>query len=128
MKFCSKCSNMYYIRITGNENAEGVEEEGDSLVHYCRNCGTSESNTIETICVSKTQIKRTDQKYMNHVNEFTKLDPTLPRVDNIPCPNEACPSNKDKKHEREVIFIRYDDTQLKFIYLCVHCDKIWKTS
>ena len=25
---------------------------------------------------------------MNTVNEFTKLDPTLPRLDNIPCPNE----------------------------------------
>ena len=127
MKFCEKCNNMYYIRITGKENEDGATEEGNSLVHYCRNCGNSESNTIETICVSKTQIQRMDQKYINHINEFTKLDPTLPRVDNIPCPNEECPTNNGKQDDKEVIYIRYDDTQLKFIYLCVHCDNIWKT-
>ena len=124
MHFCSKCDNMYYIRIS----EDGEKEPGDALVHYCRNCGNSETNVIEAICVSKTQVKRTDQKFMNSVNEFTKLDPTLPRLDNIPCPNEDCPSNKEKVDEKEVIYIRYDDTHLKFIYLCVHCDKIWKTS
>ena len=54
------------------------------------------------------------------------MDPTLPRLDNIPCPNKECPSNNGS--DKEVIYIRYDDTNLKFIYLCVHCDKIWKSS
>ena len=127
MKFCEKCDNMFYIRVS--EDGEKSETDaGDSLVYYCRNCGNSEANVIENICVSKIQIKKTDQKIMNTVNEFTKLDPTLPRLDNIPCPNEECPSNNDKADEKEVIYIRYDNTNLKFIYLCVHCDKIWRSS
>ena len=122
MKFCDKCDNMFYIRVS----EENEDDTSDSLVYYCRNCGNSESNIIESICVSKIQIKRSEQKIMNTVNEFTKMDPTLPRLDNIPCPNQECPSNNDS--DKEVIYIRYDDTNLKFIYLCVHCDKIWKSS
>ena len=122
MKFCEKCDNMFHIRVS----EENQQDTGNSLVYYCRNCGNSESNIIESICVSKIQIKRTEQKIMNTVNEFTKMDPTLPRLDNIPCPNEDCPSNNGS--DKEVIYIRYDDTNLKFIYLCVNCDKIWKSS
>ena len=29
-------------------------------------------------------------------------------------------------HENEVIFIRYDDINLKYIYLCCKCNYIWK--
>ena len=122
MKFCEKCDNMFYIRVS----EENEDDTSDSLVYYCRNCGNSESNIIESICVSKIQIKRSEQKIMNTVNEFTKMDPTLPRLDNIPCPNQECPSNNGS--DKEVIYIRYDDTNLKFIYLCAHCDKIWKSS
>ena len=28
---------------------------------------------------------------------------------------------------REVIYIRYDDINVKYVYLCVHCDTMWKT-
>lgn len=122
MKFCEKCDNMFYIRVS----EENEDDTSDSLVYYCRNCGNSESNIIESICVSKIQIKRSEQKIMNTVNEFTKMDPTLPRLDNIPCPNQECPSNNGS--DKEVIYIRYDDTNLKFIYLCANCDKIWKSS
>ena len=33
MHFCDKCSNMLYIRL--------LEEEADSLIYYCRNCGNT---------------------------------------------------------------------------------------
>jgi hypothetical protein len=28
---------------------------------------------------------------------------------------------------REVIYLRYDDIQLKYIYLCAVCNTIWNT-
>jgi len=119
MHFCSKCQNMYYIRLSG--------DNGDELIYYCRNCG-HEDNTItsKNVCVSKTTLKRNEQKYTQILNEFTKLDPTLPRVTNIVCPNANCPSNTGNA-SREVIYIRYDDTNIKYVYLCSVCDKIWKT-
>jgi aspartate carbamoyltransferase regulatory subunit len=86
---------------------------------------------MENICVSKTDLKRSEQKYSHVINKYTKLDPTLPRTNTIKCPNKDCASNKktdEKDYEnREVIYIRYDDIKLKYIYLCAVCDTAWKT-
>ena len=30
-------------------------------------------------------------------------------------------------NNREIIYLRYDDINMKYIYLCVHCDTVWKT-
>lgn len=51
MHFCSNCKNMYYIKID--------EDNPNSLLYYCRNCGNEDSLiTEDNICVSKTQIKK----------------------------------------------------------------------
>ena len=69
MKFCEKCDNMFYIRVS-EDSEEDKKEAGDSLVYYCRNCGNNESNVIESICVSKIQIKRTDQNPPTNENKI----------------------------------------------------------
>lgn len=118
MHFCNKCSNMYYIRI--NEN------EPNKLVYYCRKCGNEDALLAHTnVCVSKTQIKKTEQSFNHIINKYTKFDPTLPRIDNILCPNADCPTNKGDK-EREIIYIRYDDVNMKYVYLCFHCENVWQ--
>jgi DNA-directed RNA polymerase subunit M/transcription elongation factor TFIIS len=136
MHFCSECNNMYYLKITS--------EDANTLIYYCRNCGHEDDMiTSENICVSNTELKRSEQKYTHIINEYTKLDPTLPRINTIKCPNQECISNKSvyleeeevgkKKQDasieqqREVIYIRYDDINLKYIYVCAKCDKMWKT-
>jgi len=130
MHFCSVCANMYYISITPE----------NELQYYCRNCGNID-NTIaaENICVSKVNIKHTttQQSFSQVVNKYTKFDPTLPRIHTIRCPNDECPSNRsassksssgsDKKSKNEIIYVRYDDTNLKYVYLCAKCDKVWNT-
>lgn len=119
MHFCIKCNNMYYLKVG--------EEDGNSLIYYCRNCGHEDATlTAENICVSRTQIRRSEQKYSHIVNEYTKEDPTLPRITTIRCPNSECPSNKEDG-TREVIYLRYDDTNMKYIYMCAKCDTMWKT-
>jgi len=123
MHFCSKCDNMYYISIS--------ETDGNSLIYYCQNCGHKDDLlTSQNICVSNTQLKRSEQKYNHIINKYTKLDPTLPRTNTISCPNHECESNasdETKRKEREVIYIRYDDINMKYIYLCANCDIMWKT-
>lgn len=119
MHFCSQCSNMYYIRIDS--------EDTNKLVYYCRHCGHEETElTVDNVTVSKTQIKRTEQKFANIIHPYTKLDPTLPRINRIPCPNAECATNTDKKETREIIYIRYDDVNMKYVYLCTTCDTVWK--
>lgn len=132
MHFCKVCENMYYIRLQGEDG-----EESNSLIYYCRKCGNEDDTlgaTLNNICVSKTIIKKKEGGIRHLVNQYTKLDPTLPRVNNIPCPNSACLSNrqsdetKEQKDKHEVIYLRYDDAALKFVYICASCDKVWKSS
>ena len=100
MHFCARCDNMYYICIdpgtatpeSESDTGSGSSSGSSSLVHYCRNCGHREP-VREEICVSKLQIKSTAQNYGNIINRYTKLDPTLPRIGHVKCPNALCASN-----------------------------------
>lgn len=119
MHFCNQCQNMYYISID--------PDNVNKLVYYCRNCGNKDSNlSIENVTVSNIQLKKSEQEFSHIINKYTKLDPTLPRVTKILCPNADCFTNKDDKN-REIIYIRYDDTNMKYVYLCSTCDTVWKT-
>lgn len=121
MYFCNKCDNMLYIRL--------ASEESDSLVYYCRNCGESDQVIDkDNICVSRTEIVTQEKAYVNDVNQYTKFDPTLPRTNTIRCPNQTCISNIDNDSNSEVIYLRYNDQNMKYIYICNYCDKTWKTN
>jgi len=114
MKFCEKCDNMYYI---------GIDPENtNKLIHYCRNCNyVDETIANEGVCLLNTNLKSGEQDYNTLINEYTKLDPTLPRLYNTKCPTQDC------KTENGVIYIRYDTANMKYIYMCADCDKVWKT-
>ena len=119
-------------------------------------------------------MKNAKQKYNSIINKYTKMDPTLPRINTIKCPNQSCRSNggddgsrvedqgeevlevevnvegegaavaasastsakksstpklksKNKELEREIIYLRYDDLNMNFVYLCATCDTVWNT-
>ena len=117
MHFCSECDNMYYIRISA--------ENSNQLVYYCRNCGHEDTVlTVDSLAITSSSVNTTDTK-ITHINKYTKMDPTLPRIKDILCPNAECATNV-KHTEREIICIRYDDINMKYIYLCSTCDTIWK--
>ena len=120
MHFCSNCSNMYYIRINS--------DDPNKLVYYCRKCGNEDKTlAIQNVCVSKTLVKKSEQTFSHIINKYTKLDPTLPRINNVLCPDPECPTNKDGV-AREIIYIRYDDVNMKYVYLCSECDTVWETN
>ncbi len=119
MHFCNQCQNMYYISIDPNNS--------NKLIYYCRNCGNTDDNiSAKDVTVSSVQLKKSEQEFSHVINKYTKLDPTLPRVSNILCPNPDCETNV-KDEPREIIYIRYDDVNLKYVYLCSTCDTVWKT-
>lgn len=118
MHFCKNCKNMYYIQI--------AEENSNSLEYYCRKCGNKDTTiTVDNVSVATIQMKQGDKQFNNVVNKYTKLDPTLPRTDRVLCPLEDCPTNTESV-PREIIQIRYDDTNMKYINLCSACDTVWK--
>ena len=64
---------------------------------------------------------------INLINEYTKYDPTLPRTTTIRCPNQKCDSNKnDDDSNREILYIRNNDINMDYVYLCAVCDTTWK--
>lgn len=118
MHFCNICSNMYYIRIDA--------DNPNKLVHYCRKCGNEDTLlAVENVCISKVNVKKSEQSFNHIINKYTKLDPTLPRINNILCPNSDCETNTNGK-DREIIYIRYDDVNMKYVYLCSECNTVWK--
>lgn len=115
MKFCTQCENMYYIQIS--------ETNPNELQYYCRNCGTKENvNEHQKISISTND---SSEIYKTTINEYTKLDPSLPRITNILCPNTDCETNT-KNTPREIIYIRFDNKNMKYLYMCSTCDHVWK--
>ena len=107
---------MYYISID--------EKNPNNLNYYCRFCGhKDEEINQEGMVVLKTQFKKSEQKFNHMVNKYTKYDPTLPRKNNIKCPSADCTT----AHEPDIIYLRYDDENMKYLYICANCDFTWKT-
>ena len=142
MHFCNQCGNMYYVKILKQENESGESNNDEALIYYCRKCGNEDSELYKNtnnLCVSKTHIIGETQDFKNIINEYTKHDPTLPRINTIDCPNKDCMTNKTKniggenssqeddknQIEKEIIYLRYDNSNMKFIYLCTTCDNVW---
>lgn len=117
MKFCPICH--YYLYL----NSDNQE-----LRRLCRNCGHEEKDTEGGLIMETNLHEQTSEGYKILINEFTKQDPTLPHVDSIKCPNATCKSNTSEGGvQRDVIYIKYDAVNLKFLYMCNVCDTQWKS-
>ena len=47
----------------------------------------------------------------------------------IKCPSASCPSNAEgEPGDRDVVYLRYDDTSMRYLYICGACGVMWKTS
>jgi DNA-directed RNA polymerase subunit M/transcription elongation factor TFIIS len=120
MNFCRDCSNMLYTSIN--------EDDANKLEYRCRHCGFVDNNiTSSGHCVLNTQLNKREQKINYFINKYTKFDPCLPRINTMKCPNEDCNTNKDTVKNPEIIYMRYDDNNLKYAYICTECDFVWKT-
>ena len=121
MHFCKNCKNMHYIKIE--------DENCDEIKYYCRNCGLiDDETTILDKCILKEHITKHSTTINTTINKYTKFDMTLPRINYIKCPNEQCTSNNHEfdTNNREIIYLRYNNTDMQYMYLCSHCDFNWK--
>jgi DNA-directed RNA polymerase subunit M/transcription elongation factor TFIIS len=118
MEFCKLCDNMLYIK-------REVTDEQDKLINYCKNC----SNSVElksdnkSILIFENNYEKEKINYKLFINPYIKYDPTLPRVNNLVCPNAKC--TKKKNQDNEVIYIKYDNENMKYLYYCVYCEEFW---
>ena len=118
MKFCSVCDNMLYIDVRDN----------GKMVWNCVYCMKPDdvanaSDTNSSIMVSSVDYKNEKAKYQHLMTPYIHHDPTIPHVSNIPCPNPEC--TRKKGDAQDVIFIKYDHDNLKYLYSCSHCKHFW---
>lgn len=113
MKFCEECHNMLYIsQINPTE-----------LIYLCKYCGNTQKSDPEDLNIFEISLsKNEDVNYI--VNEYTKYDMTLPRVQDMNCPNTECPSLKDET-KKDIMYIRYNEEDMKYLYLCGVCNHHW---
>lgn len=123
MHFCVICSNMYYM---------SIENETQKLIYYCKKCGHIDNSIIDkSLTVINVELKKSEQEFSHIINKYTKYDPSLPHANHLLCPNISCPTNveDEKTHQKvpkEIVYIRYDNVNMKYIYLCCVCDTHWK--
>ena len=115
-KFCELCDCFLWIELNDN----------NKLQYRCKNCdNVIEYNDTTSLCVLDNNYIDDDTSYNQYVTKYLKHDPTLPRVNNIVCINKDC--GKPKDEENEVIFVKYDFANMKYLYHCVFCDTFWKS-
>lgn len=117
MEFCDICDNMLNLKV----------EEDDSLIFNCKSCNTNKPcEESQNTCVYKSNYGGNEKVFYElFINKYTFDDPTLPKVNNIQCPNLDCECNKKSDVPHEVIYVRYNDADMKYIYLCCNCKLAW---
>jgi len=113
MEFCDVCDNMMSLDVN----------DDDKLIYKCGPCKKDKGcDDTKTACVYRANYGGNEKVFYDlFINKYTFRDPTLPRVKNITCPNNECNS----KNNSEVIYIRYNNEDMKYIYLCCHCKMAW---
>jgi aspartate carbamoyltransferase regulatory subunit len=65
---------------------------------------------------------RTDASMQYRIPEIAH-DPTLPHVNNIPCPNRKC--SRATGQPNRVLYLKYDEENMLYVYFCVYCQHFW---
>lgn len=103
-----------------------LEVKDREAIRKCNMCGYAEKLTKGAL-VSEIYVKeRGSEAYKIMLNEFTRQDPTLPHLKTMKCPNDGCASNAGSA-EKDVIYLKHDTENLKFLYICNVCDTHWRS-
>ena len=116
INFCKTCDNLLFLY---------SDEETQQLYMGCKNCGSKEEYN-DSKCIYNNNYKIDLSETINQ-NQNLVEDLTLPSIKNNPnikCPNVECESNKGSV-ESELLYIKYDSTDMKYLYVCKHCSQKW---
>lgn len=112
IRFCPTCR--YYLFLQSSSN---------TLQRLCRNCGYTEHDEKGGLVME--QSSETSEGYKILVNEFTRYDVRLPHiVKTLRCPEPTCTSNHGSA-EPDILYIKYDPANLKYLYICTSCGFQW---
>ena len=117
MKFCPECKNYLYA---------DSRTDPKNLLRLCRSCGYSEQDTQGGLVMETIVQQRASESHKILLNEFTRQDTTLPHTKSIKCSKDDCASN-GRGVERDIIYIKYDAINMKYLYICNICGESWRS-
>ncbi len=115
IEFCPTCHNYLYL-----------ESGPESLTKTCKTCGFRKDTDKGGLIMETILQVKSSEEYKYTVNEFTKEDPRLPHYKNLSCPNRQCPTAQGGV-ENDVIVIKNDQKNLRFVYICNVCNTEWRS-
>jgi DNA-directed RNA polymerase subunit M/transcription elongation factor TFIIS len=125
--FCPTCKYYLYLDQQDVESADKSSNKVEkTLRRICRNCGYQHQDQQGGLILEIDLKEKTSEGYKILMNEFTKNDPTLPHVSTIKCPFPGCETNTSAK-QKDVIYLKYDAINMKFLYICNVCDAQWRS-
>lgn len=88
----------------------------------CRSCDYEEEITKSNPIVYEHDLQQ-DTSVQYSINPYIKYDPTLPRFNNMICPNQSCPT---QGKESNIVGIKLDPVNASWFYQCAVCNTTWK--
>ncbi len=117
VEFCDKCDNLLYLYI---------DNETHKIQMRCKACGNLKDMKNKVIEINNNTHVNVDKSDVINSNPFITHDITIPTIKNnknIKCQNVDCPSP-----ETDIKYIKYDDVNMKYLYICNHCGCKWKNN
>lgn len=122
VNFCPECDNILFIYTdTDNNIYNGCK--------YCKfNSLKKDLNNNKSTDIKDTNCVYNTQKLIGGLdlikdNIYLKHDITIPHIysnKNIKCLSETCKGKRTK-----IRYINYDNDNMKYLYMCDHCDNKW---
>lgn len=116
MEFCEVCDNLLFM-----------EDKDGNLVKYCKHCHVGkemDARTSSAVKITESVYSEDDLLYKQYQNQYLRYDPTLPRVQDVPCPNSDCTGPKDQPPR--VLYVKYHPIHMKYFYCCEYCGHTWR--
>ena len=117
VEFCDKCENILYLYI---------DNETHKIIMKCKSCGNQTEMKDQVIEINNNTKFNVDKCDVINSNPFITHDITLPTIKdnvNLKCPNDECIAEKV-----EIKYIKYDDENMKYLYICNNCGCKWKNN
>jgi len=117
VNFCEKCENLLYLY-------KGADSE--KLVYKCKACGNIEHPQSELTKVFSSETSTFDKTAVINRNKYITHDITLPSIKgntNLTCKNKLCDTE-----DVDIKYIKYDELNMKYMYICNHCGCKWKNN
>lgn len=120
INFCKGCDNIMFIY---------SDTEQEKLYLGCKKCGTKQEYSNNE-CIYSNTFKFDFSETINN-NKYLSCDNTLPVIEgnkNIKCPNETCQSITNPELQSNITYIKYNEKDMKYLYMCRYCGQKWKNN